>query len=208
MVAGSNPVSPTKVPAGKRLKAVPPPSGCGRGRRLGLFGRNCAVATTGWWRCREGAVAAVADAVVVPCRPDQAVAAHPLVPVRPIGILLAVASSEAAETPLPSRTVVLRQVRLVRVWRLETAPGYQGCSRVYCGTAKFGLYPTGVKWSQVQILSARPSSGAIFADTCLPSDACGIVAELPANADVQDLHVVPIPQLLAERHGLRPPVGV
>ena len=33
----------------------------------------------------------------------------------------------------------------------------------------------------------------------------GQVAKLPAVADVQDLHVVPIRQLLAERHGLRTP---
>src|SRR5580693_2216760 len=95
-------------------------SGCGRGR---LLGRNCPVAATGRWRCREGVVAAVADAVVVPCRPDPAVAAHPLVPVRPLGVLLAVAHSEAAETPLPTRTVVLRQVRLVRVWRIRAGNG-------------------------------------------------------------------------------------
>jgi hypothetical protein len=37
-----------------------------------------------------------------------------------VGVLLAVAHSEAAETPLPTWTEVLRQVRLVRVWRIRT----------------------------------------------------------------------------------------
>ena len=40
-LSGSNPVSPTKVPAGKRLKAIgpgPPPSGCGRAGGSGCSG--------------------------------------------------------------------------------------------------------------------------------------------------------------------------
>jgi hypothetical protein len=112
-------------------------SGCGRG---GLLGRNCPVAATGRWRCREGVVAAVADAVVVPCRPDPAVAAHPLVPIRPVGILLAVAHSEAAETPLPTRAEILRQVRLVRATPLPS-PNLSTAEQLYvAGDVGAGVY--------------------------------------------------------------------
>jgi hypothetical protein len=43
---------------------------------------------------------------------------------------------------------------------------------------------------------------------CSPADAGGNVAKLPPIADVEDFHLVPFPQLLAERRGLRAPVGV
>jgi hypothetical protein len=90
-------------------------SSCRRGRRCG---RNCPVAATRRWRCRESIVAAVADAVVIPFRPAD-VCFHPLVPVGPVGVLLAVAHSQTAKTPLPTRAVALRDVRLVRVWRIS-----------------------------------------------------------------------------------------
>jgi hypothetical protein len=98
-------------------------SGCRRGR---LLGRNCSVAATGRWRGRESTAAA--DAVVVPFCPEHAVLVRPLVPVRPVGILFAVAHLETAGTPdrnrvtpelLPTWAVVVRQVRLVRVWRIS-----------------------------------------------------------------------------------------
>jgi hypothetical protein len=87
----------------------------GRGRLLGLLGRNGSGTAAGRWRGRERFVAA--DAVVVPCRVDPA--AVPLVPVRSVGVLLSIAHSEATETPCPTRAVVPRQLRLVRVWRIS-----------------------------------------------------------------------------------------
>ena len=72
-------------------------SGCGRGRRCG---RNRPVTATRRWRCRESIVAAVADAVVIPFRPAN-VCFHPLVPVGPVGVLLAVAHSQTAKTHCP-----------------------------------------------------------------------------------------------------------
>src|SRR5437588_5945489 len=86
--------------------------GCGRGR---LLGWNCPVAATGRRWCRENVVAAVADAVVMKLRPTVAVALHPLVPVRPVRVLLPIAHLDA-ETPPPTRAVVVRQLRLMRVW--------------------------------------------------------------------------------------------
>jgi hypothetical protein len=97
-------------------------SGRRRGRLLGLRGRNCPGTATGRWRGRESTAAA--DAVVVPFRPEHAVLPRPLVPVRPVGVLLAVAHSAKATTPvdahqyaispLPTWAIVVRQVRLVR----------------------------------------------------------------------------------------------
>ena len=91
----------------------PPRSGCGRrGRRR----RNCPVAATRRWRARERFVAA--DAVVVELRADHP-GFHPLVPKRPVGVLLAVAHGQFAPTPSATRAVTLRHVRLVRVRRIS-----------------------------------------------------------------------------------------
>jgi hypothetical protein len=90
-------------------------SGCGRGRRCG---RNRPVTATRRWRCRESIIAAVADAVVIPFRPAN-VCFHPLVPVGPVGVLLAVAHSQTAKPPLSTRAVALRDVRLVGVGRIS-----------------------------------------------------------------------------------------
>jgi hypothetical protein len=92
-------------------------SGCRRGRLVGWRGRNCPGTATGRWWSRERFVAG--DAVVVPCRVGPAVAVRPLVPVRPVGVLLPVAHCEIAVTPLPTRAPVPRQLRLVRVWRIS-----------------------------------------------------------------------------------------
>ena len=128
---------PTRGRGHRRLR-----SGCRRGRRRG---RNCPVAATRRWWCRESIVAAVTDAVVIPFRPAD-VCFHPLVPVGPVGILLAVAHSQMAKTPLPTRAVALRHVRLVRVWRING--GNRSRRHHHCGSAqhrsakaqKFQLY--------------------------------------------------------------------
>jgi len=54
------------------------------------------------------------------------------------------------------------------------------------------------------------SSSASLANplVCSPADARDNIAELPAIADVEDFHLVPFPQLLAECRGLRAAVGV
>ena len=91
----------------------PPRSGCGRGR---LIGRNRPGAATRRWRARERFVAA--DAVVVELRADYP-GFHPLVPKRPVGVLLAVAHGQIAVTPSTTRAVTLRHVRFVRVRRIS-----------------------------------------------------------------------------------------
>jgi len=88
-------------------------SGCGRGR---LLGRNRPVAATRRWRARERFVAT--DAVVVELRADYP-GFHPLVPKRPVGVLLAVAHGQIAVTPSTTRAVTLRHVRFVRVRRIS-----------------------------------------------------------------------------------------
>jgi hypothetical protein len=89
-------------------------SGWGRG---GLLGRNRPVTATRWGRARERFVAA--DAVVVKLRADDP-GFHPLVPKRPVGVLLAVAHGQLAPTPSTTRAVALRDVRLVRVRRISS----------------------------------------------------------------------------------------
>jgi hypothetical protein len=56
--------------------------------------------------------------------------------------------------------------------------------------------------------NTRLLGGRFASVVCLPADAGGNVVKLPASADVEDFNAVPIPQLLAERRGLRAPVGV
>jgi hypothetical protein len=78
--------------------------------------RNRAVAAARRWRARKRFVAA--DAVVVELgagRPGF----HPLVPKRPVGVLLAVAHGQLTPPPSTTRTVTLRHVRLVRVRRIS-----------------------------------------------------------------------------------------
>src|ERR1700758_2846034 len=88
-------------------------SGWGRGR---LVARNRPVAATGRWRARERFVAA--DAVVVELRADCP-SFHPLVPKRPVGVLVAVAHGQIAPPPSTTRAEALRHVRLVRVGRIS-----------------------------------------------------------------------------------------
>jgi hypothetical protein len=91
----------------------PPRSGFGRGR---LVGRNRPAAATRRRRARERFVAA--DAVVIKLRADYP-RFHPLVPKRPVGVLVPVAHGQIAVTPSTTRTVALRHVRLVRVRRIS-----------------------------------------------------------------------------------------
>src|ERR1700753_2482740 len=88
-------------------------SGWGRGGRVR---RNCTLAATGRWWARRRFVAA--DAVVIKLRPGD-VGFHPLVPEGSVRVLVAVAHSQTAVAPLAARAVALRDVRLVRVWRVS-----------------------------------------------------------------------------------------
>jgi hypothetical protein len=92
----------------------------GRGRPLGLRGRNRPRTATRRRRARERFAAA--DAVVVELRADCP-GFHPLVPKRPVGVLLAVAHGQFAPTPSTTRAVTLRHVRLVWVRRISAGNG-------------------------------------------------------------------------------------
>src|ERR1700739_734626 len=85
----------------------------GSARRL--LGRNRPGAATRRWRARERFVAA--DAVVVELRAGYP-GFHPLVPKRPVGVLIAVAHGQIAVTPSTTRAIALRHVRLVWVGRI------------------------------------------------------------------------------------------
>lgn len=116
---------------------------CGLARRWRCVKGDRTLAATGRWRCREGAITAVADAVEVPRRPDPAVAAHPLVPVGPVGIFLAVAHPQPPESPLPTGTPVLGQVRRMRVGSTGVR---HGCERQDRGdTAGCSAHPGGCR---------------------------------------------------------------
>jgi len=91
----------------------PPRSSCGRGR---LAGRNRPAAATRRWRAWERFV--TADAVVIKLRAGYP-GFHPLVPKRPVGVLVPVAHGQVAVTPSTTRAVALRHVRLVRVRRIS-----------------------------------------------------------------------------------------
>jgi hypothetical protein len=91
----------------------PPSSSCGRGR---LLGRNRPAAATRRWRAWERFVAA--DAVVIKLRAGYP-SLHPLMPERPVGVLVSVAHGQFAVTPSTPRAVALRHVRLVRVRRIS-----------------------------------------------------------------------------------------
>ena len=93
----------------------PRPLRSGWGRRR-LIGRNRPGAATRRWRSRERFVAA--DAVVVELGADYP-GFHPLVPKRPVGVLVAVAHGQIAVTPSTTRAEALRHVRLVRVRRIS-----------------------------------------------------------------------------------------
>src|ERR1700739_3121867 len=86
----------------------------GSARRL--LGRNRPGAATRRWRARERFVAA--DAVVVELRAGYP-GFHPLVPKRPVGVLVAVAHGQIPVTPSTTRAEALRHVRLVRVRRIS-----------------------------------------------------------------------------------------
>jgi hypothetical protein len=91
----------------------PPRSSCGRGR---LVGRNRPAAATRWWRAWERFVAA--DAVVIKLRAGYP-SLHPLMPKRPVRVLVPVAHGQFAVTPSTTWAVALRHVRLVRVGRIS-----------------------------------------------------------------------------------------
>jgi hypothetical protein len=102
--------SPSRCP-GSHMR--PPSSSCGRGR---LLGRNRPAAATRRWRAWERFVAA--DAVVIKLRAGYP-SLHPLMPERPVGVLVSVAHGQFAVTPSTTRAVALRHVRLVRVRRIS-----------------------------------------------------------------------------------------
>jgi hypothetical protein len=145
------------LPRGDRLLR----SGWGRGRLFRLRGRNCPSTATGRWRRWESIVSAVADAVVVPFRRARTAVvivgvgeAFPLVPVRPVGVLLPVAYFDGvsgADTgiPLPAWAVVLRQVRLVRVWRISV--GNRSTRRNRRNAAQHGRANPDFAWIVVSV---------------------------------------------------------